>query len=206
MILVIVMFLGSAGFGIWAFSSRQDYKNYSDRKTAAAVTVAEQQMSTKKDNEFAQAEKLPLRTYTGPAPYGSLKVQYPKTWSAYVSEGEGSSGTPVDAYFNPGYVPSISGQNNLYALRVKISSASYDSTVKSFQPLLKVGKLTATSYIPAGAKDITGVKLDGQITAGKTGSMVILPLRDKTLQLWTESPSFINDFNNNILPNYTFVQ
>ena len=34
LILVIVFFLGAAGFGYWAFSERQDYKNNSDAKVA----------------------------------------------------------------------------------------------------------------------------------------------------------------------------
>jgi len=37
------------------------------------------------------------------------------------------------------------------------------------------------------------------------GSMVLVPLRDKTLKIWTEADeTYLKDFNENILPNYTF--
>jgi hypothetical protein len=51
---------------------------------------------------------------------------------------------------------------------------------------------------------VTGVRVDGQIADNIQGSMIILPLRDKTQEIWTESNSFLPDFNNNILPNLTF--
>lgn len=204
--MVSLLFLVAVGFAAWAFTGRQDYKDHSDRKVAAAVAVAEQRTSAKKDNEFAIAEQQPLRTYTGPSPYGSLKVKYPKTWSAYVGESDTNSGTPIDGYFSPGYVAATDNPKNIYALRVKIVSQSYDTVAKSFQPNIKTGKITASPFIPANAPTVTGLRLDGEISTGKTGSMVIMPLRDKTLELWTESPGFVSDFNTNILPNFTFLQ
>jgi len=47
--------------------------------------------------------------------------------------------------------------------------------------------------------------LVGQIINGKKGSMVMFPLRDKTLKVWTEADQFVGDFNNSVLPNLTFV-
>lgn len=206
LIVVSLFLLIALGFGVWAFANMQDYKDHSDRKSAAAVAVAEQRLSAKKDNEFAIAQQQPLRSYTGPAPYGSLKIKYPKTWSAYVGESDSNGGMPINGYFNPGYVPATDNPKNLYALRVQIVSKSYDSVAKTFQGNIKSGKLKATAYIPENAKSVTGLRLDGQIATDKSGSMVIMPLRDKTLELWTESPSFIDDFNNYILPNFTFLQ
>ena len=46
LILVIVFFLVAAGFGYWAFASREDYKNNSDAKVATAVpNVSDQDQS-----------------------------------------------------------------------------------------------------------------------------------------------------------------
>jgi hypothetical protein len=38
-----------------------------------------------------------------------------------------------------------------------------------------------------------------------TGTMVLLPMRDKTLEIWTESNDYLNDFNTYVLPNMTFA-
>jgi hypothetical protein len=37
LIFTVILLLGSLGFGFWAFSSREDYKNHSDAKSAAAA-------------------------------------------------------------------------------------------------------------------------------------------------------------------------
>lgn len=203
LIIVSLLFVAVAGFASWAFMGRQDYKTNSDQKVAAAVAIAQQQTSAQKDKQFTIAEKLPLRTYTGPAPYGSLKISYPKTWSVYVSELTDST-RPIDAYFNPGFVPSTNENGVVYALRAQIISQMYTDALNSFQPYIKSGKLKATPYIPANEPSVTGLRLDGQLTPLVNGSMVVLPLRDKTLEIWTESPQYVNDFNTNVLPNFTF--
>jgi hypothetical protein len=41
-------------------------------------------------------------------------------------------------------------------------------------------------------------------TTNSTGTMVLLPMRDKTLEIWTEAPAYLADFNTYILPNITF--
>lgn len=204
LVLVSLLFVVAASFAGWAYTSRADYKNNSDAKAAAAVAVAEQATATKKDAEFVEKEKLPLVSYKGPAAYGSLLVKYPKTWSAYVSERTNSS-TPIDNYFHPQFVPAGDGDHS-YALRVQVVNQSYATVLKSFEAKVKAGKLTATAYIPATQPKVTGTRLDGEIQAKQQGSMVIVPIRDKTLKLWTESPDFVKDFNTNILPNYTFSQ
>jgi hypothetical protein len=66
LILCVVLLLGTLGFGIWALSSRTDYKNHTDSKVHDAVTKATAQESTLKDKQFAEAEKQPLKLYQGP--------------------------------------------------------------------------------------------------------------------------------------------
>lgn len=204
LILATLLFVCAAGFAAWAFMGRQDYKTNSDQKVAAAVTVAEAKTATKKDNEFAEKEKLPLRTYNGPAAYGSLVLQFPKTWSAYVNE-KGQSPNRIDNYYQPNFVP-IVDTATVYALRVQIADETYVNILKTFDANVKTGKVKITAYNPAKVPTVTGVRIDGEISTGKQGSMVVVPLRDKTLKIWTESTDFMNDFNTNILPNYSFSQ
>jgi hypothetical protein len=205
-IIVLLLFIGAGAFGIWAFVSRQDYKNNVQAKIDTAVQIATQQNSATKDKEFAEKEKLPLKSYQGPAAFGSLVVMYPKTWSAYVNEQQqGQSSTPIDGYFNPSFVPATTSQAS-YALRVQVLNSSYTNELKKYDSLVKTGKVKATPYVPAKVQTVTGMRLDGEIATGKTGAMVIVPMRDKTLKLWTESNTYMGDFNNIILPNYSFEQ
>jgi len=202
-IVTLLITLIALGFGLWAFSGRQEYKNKVDEKVAIAVADAETANSLKKDTEFAEKEKNPLRTYTGPATYGSLSISYPKTWSAYVDE-TAKSNLPLSGSLNPSFVPGL--QSNLpVALRFTVSSSNYSSVIKTFDSLVKAGKIKVTPYKSDKVPSVIGVRLDGEISIGKQGSMVIVPLRDKTLQVWTESPQFVPDFNTIILPNLVFV-
>lgn len=202
-IVTLLITLIALGFGLWAFSGRQEYKNKVDEKIAIAVADAETANSLKKEAEFAEKEKNPLRTYTGPATYGSLSISYPKTWSAYVDE-TAKSNLPLSGSLNPSFVPGL--QSNLpVALRFTVSSSNYPSVVKTFDSQVKAGKIKVTPYKADKVPNVIGVRLDGEILTGKQGSMVIVPLRDKTLQVWTESPQFVPDFNTIILPNLVFV-
>ncbi len=202
-IVTLLITLIALGFGLWAFSGRQEYKNKVDEKVAIAVADAETANSLKKEAEFAEKDKNPLRTYTGPATYGSLSVSYPKTWSAYVDE-TAKSNLPLSGSLNPSFVPGL--QSNLpVALRFTVSSSNYSNIVKTFDSQVKAGKIKVTPYKSDKVPNVIGVRLDGEISRDKQGSMIIVPLRDKTLQVWTESPQFVPDFNTIILPNLVFV-
>jgi len=190
-------------FGAWAFMQMLDYKDHSDAKVAAAVTQAKTEEDSVKDAAFAEVEKQPLRTYQGSATYGSVNVSYPKTWSAYVVDTRNT--TPfIDGYFYPGSVPDVTQQASVFALRVQVVDDDYSNVVKQLTSLVQQGKATVTPYKAPKVPSVIGVRVDGQITFAKTGSMVILPLRNMTLKVWTEGPQFENDFNTNILPNLTF--
>ena len=202
-IVITLLFFSSAGFGVWAFAGRQDYKDNTDAKIASAVTVAQQAESTVKDRQFAEIEKQPLRTYTGPQAFGSLLVKYPKTWSAYVDD-TGTGNAQIDAYFNPGTVPALTAQNSLFALRVQVIAQSYSSTVDSIRESQQGTGAVVTPFALAKVPNIIGVRVDGNFKEQKNGSLIILPLRDKTIEISTESSDFLADFNKNILPNFSF--
>ncbi len=202
-ILLAVFLLMALGFGIWAFGSRQDYKDNADAKVQAAVQANTKEVQAKDAKDYAEAAKQPLKTYSGPEAYGSVHISYPKTWSAYVVTGSDGE-QPLDAYFNPDYVPSASDEGSVFALRVQVVPASYSQTLESYSSLQKQGKVSVVPYALAKTPKAVGVRIDGQLTTTKQGSMVILPLRDKTLKLWVESSQYLADFNNNILPNASF--
>lgn len=196
------LFVVTMVFGFWAFMSRQDYKTNVDAKIEEANILAVQEAETAKDAEFVEKEKLPTRTYRGPETYGSVSYEYPKTWSIYAEEAV--SGTVLDLYAFPGVVPGIDNKQS-YALRLEITSSSYDSEVKKFQSSVDKGEATSVAFRPDKVPSVLGVRIDGQIDNEKTGSVVILPLRDRTIKIYTELPQFTGDFNNIVLPTLNFV-
>lgn len=212
LVLAIVLLIGAIAFAVWAFSGRQDYKNHTDAKITAAVTVAKQQESGLKDKQFAEAEKNPLKTYTGPQAYGSIVLSYPKTWSGYVaSSSNGNSGSAlVDGYFDPGVVPSVSDPASVFSLRVQVLSQAYAQTLSSINNSQQSqNPPTINAYALPKVPKTVGVEVTGALpnsnsSTPKTGVMVILPLRSQTLEIWTEGNQFLSDFNNYILPNFTF--
>jgi hypothetical protein len=204
LILAVILLIAALGVAAWAITGRQDYKDHSDRKVAAAVAVAKQKESTAKDKQFAEDIKNPLKTYDGPEAYGSLKLSFPKTWSGYVSVAGSGGNALVDGFFAPGVVPSATDQNSVFALRVQVVNTTYDQSLQSYASQQQAGKLTATAYALPKLPKIVGVKLTGQITEQKTVTMIVLPLRSQTLQIWTEGTQYLNDFNTYILPNFSF--
>ncbi|HEX8182053.1 MAG TPA: hypothetical protein VF575_00450 [Candidatus Saccharimonadales bacterium] len=205
LILLSVFFVASAGFAIWAYGGRQDYKNNTEQKIASAVKTAKQQEGIVKDKQHAEADKQPLKTYTGPDQFGSVKVSFPKTWSAYVNA-SGSGAQPLDGYFNPGVVPSLSDQASIFALRVQIVNQPYAAVIAGLNTAVTAKQLTATPYAFPQVPNVIGTKFDGTINQSRkiTGSMIVVPLRDKTLQVWNESSVTSADFTTYILPNITF--
>lgn len=214
LVVAIVLLVGALVFGGWAFNSRQDYKNHTDAKIAAAVTIAKQQEGTLKDAQFAQAEKNPLTTYNGPEAYGSIIMQYPKTWSGYAAVGNNtnssSNGAAVDDYFYPGVVPSTADTSSIFALRLQVLNQPYATVVDQLTNQSQASDSpTIAPYALPKVPGAVGVEITGTLpvsngSGSKTGVMVIVPLRSETIELWTEGDQFTGDFNNSVLPNFSF--
>lgn len=200
----IVLFVGAAVFGVWSYMGRLDYKNNSDQKVAAAVTENTKAVRAEESAKYAEESKKPLKPFVGPAAYGSVTVNYPKTWSAYVLQDE-KSREPLNSYFHPDFVPNVSAKGSSFALRVAIVSKTYSDVLDDFANEAENGAVTVSAYSLPGVPDVVGSRIDGEIVSDKRGSMVIFPVRNVTLQVWTESETFLDDFNNNILPNLTFA-
>jgi cytoskeletal protein RodZ len=205
LVICMVLMVVFIALFVWAFASRQDYKNNSDKKAAAAAEIAKQQTSSAKDKEFVEKEKLPVKTYKGPSSYGTLSIAYPKTWSAYIDE-SGQGNVPVNGYFHPEYVPGLQS-GSAFALRVQVTNQKYADEIKQFESKIKTGKVTLAPYQAPMVtdKNAVGARITGEIENGKQGSIVLFPLRDKTVKISTESTQFINDFEKIILANLTFV-
>jgi hypothetical protein len=209
-ILFGVLFAAAAGFGGWAFMGRQDYKNNSDKKSAAAVESLKRPRQLSFRKSLTKIIKTQTRLIRDPISFGTVTFNYPKTWSAYVDEN--TSSTPINGYFYPDKVPSTQS-GSAYALRVELLNSSYTQIIRQFDSQVKQGKLRASAYVPpkmVGVANVQpGTKFDGVVsqnqTGPHTGSMVIVQVRDKTLKIYTESNNFLPDYNNIVLPSLTYV-
>lgn len=199
---------------VWAFSiykKEQNYKNNTDAIAAEQAKKAQAAQAQTDQNTYNEKEKQPLRTYIGPSDFGSLKIEYPKTWSVYVDTTGNSNNAAVDGYGYPGVVPNTGSQGNTgataYALRFQVLNETYDQVLQNIQSQNQgsQNQVTITPYQPKNVKGVIGVRVDGAIEQNIQGSMVILPLRTTTLEIYTEAQQFVPDFNNYILPNFSFV-
>lgn len=202
-IILAFLFVCVAGFAAWAFMGRQDYKNHSDDKAAAAALQSKKDTQAADAVQYAEEAKNPLKTYVGPSQFGSVTVQYPKTWSAYVVE-DARTATPVDTFFHPDTVPNVANLENSYSLRIRVVQQPYDQVLNGFTPSVKNNKVTVSPYALPKVPTVVGSRVDGQITTKKQGSMILLPMRNLTLEIWAEAAQYQPDFNNIILPNMTF--
>ncbi|MGZ6004819.1 MAG: hypothetical protein ACXWLH_01570 [Candidatus Saccharimonadales bacterium] len=200
--ITFLLLIGALVFGFWAYSNEQKYKNNTDQIVAQQVKIAVDKNSTDKDNQFAEVQKSPVKIYNGPSTYGSIILKYPKTWSAYVdTSAQGSQ--PIDGYFNPNFVPGIQ-TNSTYALRLQVTADGYNDELQNFDSPAQSGQVKITPYSFPNVKGVVGVKIVGQLNQNLRGTMILIPLRDKTLKLWTETDQFQADFYKYILPNFKY--
>lgn len=199
LVMALIFFFGALGFGVWAFAERNNYKHNTDRIVDKEVAVAVERTKTEKDNEFLEREKNPLREYKGPTTLGSFSMKYPKTWSAYSSDENGGGASII---FHPLVIPA--NDQAAYALRVEVIDGNYDQEAGRYDSDAKNGKVRVYPYRLPKLPEVLGVRIDGELNDGKRGSVVLLPLRDKTLMISTESETYLKDFESIILANFSF--
>ena len=201
LILVTLLFVFSLVFGYWAYAGKQDYKNNVDKKITTAENIAVEQNSSKKDNEFLEKEKVPTRTYKGSELLGSITFNYPKTWSGYEQQTE----KELKLMMQPGVVSS--NTKTAYSLRVEVLDTAYTNALSNLESSVKSGKLKASAFRLAKVPGVLGTRFDGEFESsnGATkGTLVVLPNREKSIKISTESLEGVGDFNNIILPSFTF--
>jgi len=197
---ILVLVFGS--IMIWALVNYNDQKNNVDSKIASGVELGKKEQQNKDQAAFDEKEKQPLKEFIGPADLGRVDFKYPKTWSVYEANAGGSGGTTYEAYFHPEKVPTVIAQNK-FALRVSIVNQAYDQVLTQYAPLVKQGQLRSSAVTTSG---FNGTRFDGNFTKDLQGSAVIFKIRDKTLILRTDSPSFQDDFDSKVVSSLTFKQ
>lgn len=181
------------GLFIWVLI---EYNNISDDvngKITLAVAAAVAEQEEKDVKKFAEAEKKPYLEFAGPADYGGLSFEYPRTWSVYV-EKDARNGGEFKAYLNPIQVDPISNEN-INALRVTIRTESFESVVDEYQRIIDWGysNLSVETITVGG---VVANKYSGTIPNSElNGYIIIFKIRDKAAILQTDSVLFEEDFN-----------
>lgn len=194
--LISVAFIG---LFIWMYVKYDELDTTFTQQVDIAVAEAKDEQATQMEAEFLQREKYPYQIFSGPADYGQLTFEYPKTWSVYV-EKAADKGGDYQAYFNPVQVDAV-GKDTINALRVTVSTKSYDTVVEEYQRALdrKDSQLNVESIeIGNAEKGITTTanRYTGNIPNTElNGYIVIFKLRDKTVILQTDSVLFQEDFD-----------
>lgn len=208
-VILVVLLIASLGFGGWAYAQMQDYKNNSDKKAAAAVAAAAKTQAAQLQAQFDEQSKSPSKTYVGSSTYGTITFNYPKTWSAYVDTSNQSQ--PINGYFHPNVVPGVQTKT-AFALRLQLQSTDYSQVLQQYQSQISTGKVTARAYVPPKLNGVANVQpgtlLSGAVNSSdqtQSGTMLIIKVRDKTLEIYTESNDYLNDFNNTVLSSLTFA-
>jgi hypothetical protein len=189
-VVMTLLFISAAAFGIWAFIGMVDNQTDLDAKIATASEVAVQKAETDKEAEFAEREKNPFKTYTGSATYGSLSFDYPKNWSAIAEES--NSATVLDLYAHPGVIPGL--DDTRFAFRAQIVDKEYATELKSFDSKAERGTVKVRAFKLDKVPDQLGVLIEGEIDTGVQGTLILLPQRDKTIRLYSEAEEYKNDF------------
>jgi hypothetical protein len=202
LIAVSILFVIALIFAVSQMSKVSDYEKNLEEKVAVQVAEEAKVIEDEKQAEFDEREKAPYKFWTSPTQYGSIKVGFPKTWSYYLSldESAGAS-TAVNLYAYPDYVPEIS-RDQRYALRMTLETADYNRILDGYR---KDSERTGLEIGTVQISNVSGIKIRGLIERDVSGTLVVFPIRDKVLTVWTESRDYESDFENIVLKNLSFI-
>ena len=201
LVIVSLIAVTFVGLFIWMTVQYNDVSEDVGSQIDAAVATAVYEQAVKLEEDFAEREKEPYRTFTGPADYGQLSFKYPKTWSVYVAAAA-TAGGDFNAYFNPIQVDAV-GKETINALRVTIRNKSFEDVAAEYQKAMekKDSNLTMESVTVAG---VSANRYTGTIPGTDlSGIIVIFKIRDKTVIMQTDSMLFQGEFDK-LLETITF--
>lgn len=201
-VLVIVSIIAVVFIGlfVWKYLEWDSVKTDVDAQIDTAVSMAVAENTTKLENEFMEREKYPYKNFMGPADYGSLGFEYPKTWNLYVAK-DASNGGDFEAYLNPGEVQPVSS-TSINALRVIIRDQAFDNVTRTYDSLVRNGR---ASVVTRKVGSTVANVYTGDLPSNIRGTVAIFKLRDKTVMLQTDAAIFSDEYYR-LLDTVTFVE
>ena len=186
--LVAVTFIG---LFIWMYSQWSEAQTDVDSQINTAVATAVNDKAEELENQFIEREKTPYRVFTGPADYGELTFEYPKTWSVYEAQ-SATNGGNFEAYFNPDRVYEV-GSTTINALRVIIEDQAYDTAISQYDKLAADGKISV-AVRPIGGENANVYTGELPGTDQFQGIVAAFKIRDKTVLIQTDALLFADDY------------
>lgn len=194
---VAVVFIG---LFIWKYIEWDSVKTDVDGQINRAVALAVSENTTKLEDEFVEREKYPYKSFMGPVDYGSISFEYPKTWNVYIAR-DASNGGDFEAYLNPGEVQPVSS-TTVNALRVTIRDAAFDNVVRTYDGLVRSGRL---SVVTRNVGSTIANVYTGELPNNIRGILTAFKLRDKTVLIQTDAEIFSTEYYK-LLDTITFVE
>lgn len=191
-ILLLITLVLAVTFGVlfaWKYTEWEALSMDLDGRVDAALALAVAENTAKLEEEFAEREKYPYKTFAGPADYGSLTFEYPQTWSVYIAK-DAATGGDFEAYMNPLEVQPVNNAS-INALRVIIRDQAFDNVVRTYESLVRSGRLSLSVRVVGGT---TANLYVGELPNGIRGMLVAFKLRDKTVLLQTDAEIFATEF------------
>ena len=186
--LIAVTFIG---LFVWMYGQWNEAQTEVDNKIDVAVATAVNEKTEELENQFIEREKTPYRIFTGPADYGELTLEYPKTWSVYEAA-SATNGGDFEAYFNPDRVYVV-GSSTINSLRLSIKDEAYDEYVSKYDNYVKNGKMTV-AVRPIGGENCNVYTGELPNTDRFQGIVAVIKLRDKTALIQTDAMVFVDDY------------
>lgn len=196
---IVLIAVGGIGAFIWAYSEMTHYRDSSEEIAYQAAEEAKKEQYMADEEAFAEKMKQPYLEFVGPADYGSISFNYPRTWSAYNIQNDSKN---YETVFFPGVIPPIDSDTAV-ALRIQIINSEYEDSLSVYDSKVKNGELSASPITIN--QDQKGVLFDGSLNDSFKSYFVILKLRDKTLLVQTDTDKYIDDFDDIVLESFTFV-
>lgn len=202
-IIILISILAAVGIGgfIWSYNQMTHYRDDSEVIAAEAAEVARKDQFEIDEEAFKEKLKEPYKEFVGPTDLGSIRFNYPLTWSAY------NTINSIDSYeivFYPGTIPPINDDTPL-ALKAEIINSNYEEELNDYYDIINEGQgqLEAEPITVSG--DQKGILFRGHVNENYTSMFVLLKLRDKTLVIKTDTDRYISDFENIVLASLKFT-
>ncbi len=200
-----------AGLFIWKYLDWSSINGKVDKLVSEQVAEKELEIKDKYDAELAEIDKKPLEHFLGPADYGELRFDYPRTWSLYVAKDptnangskSSSNNSIYEAYMHPYSVGPITSDSVL-ALRVLILNRSYSDVVNEYNGYVN-SQIFEHRTVEINEKKNTGDLYYGT-SGGRNVKTIIFRVRSQTIQIWTDSTDNFNSDFDNIVNSITFKE
>ena len=190
LILIIILGIGTIGFGlasILAFGKAHTATATLNSSTANAARSAANTQKEADDKAAIVANESPYRTYTAPEAFGAFAISFPKNWNLTVDL-EDNDQSQVDMQLHPDMVRTVNNKIDLLATRVTLVREQMSDYLARFTSNKKI------SQTPVTVSGIAGMKLTGTFPDARTTTMIVVPVRDKSLVFTNEDTTYAAEF------------